>query len=58
MNGVLSVRTFSWGLESSPQILNLNQGVAMLETRGYCILIPTHHSWTLSAINNCDHGSY
>jgi len=29
MNGVLSVMKFSWGLESPPQVLNLNQGVAM-----------------------------
>lgn len=29
-----SVRIVSWGLESPPQVLNLNQGVAMCETRG------------------------
>ena len=34
MNGVVSVKIFSWGLESPPQVLNLNQGVAMCETRG------------------------
>ncbi len=27
------VRMFSWGLESPPQVLNLNQGVAICETR-------------------------
>lgn len=34
MNGVLSVRKGWWGLESPPQVLNLNQRVAMCETRG------------------------
>ena len=29
MNEVLSVRTFSWGLESPPQLINLKQGVAI-----------------------------
>ncbi len=30
----LSVRIFSWGLESSPQVLNLNKGLAICRTRG------------------------
>lgn len=34
MNGVLSVRKVWWHLESPPQLVNLNQGVAMCETRG------------------------
>jgi len=34
-------------LESSPQVLNLNKGVAMCERKGYCFLITTHHSLTL-----------
>lgn len=34
INGVLSVRIVLWGLESPPQVLNLNQDVAMYETRG------------------------
>lgn len=32
-----------WGSESPPQVLNLNQGVAMSERKGLCFLIPTHH---------------
>ena len=30
----LSVRIFAWDLESLPQVLILNQGVAIGETRG------------------------
>ncbi len=50
MNGVSWVRIFLWGLESPPQVLNLNQGVAMCERKGLCFLIPTHHSWSLAVI--------
>ena len=55
MNGVLSVKIFSWGLESPPQVLNLNQGVAMCEKRGQCFLIPTHHSCALGKILFTEH---
>lgn len=34
MNGVLSVRILSWHLESPPQVLNLNQGVALRSWKG------------------------
>jgi hypothetical protein len=34
MNGVLSVRKVWWGLKNPPQVLNLNQGVAICETEG------------------------
>lgn len=50
MNGVSSLRIFSCGLESPPQVLNLNQGVAMFETRGYRFPIPTHYSCPLATI--------
>ena len=33
MNGVLSVRKVLWGLDSQPQVLSLNQGVATLPLR-------------------------
>ena len=33
-----------------PEVLNLNQGVAMCERKGWYFLIPTHHSWTLNTI--------
>ena len=32
MNGVSSVKIFSWGLESPPQVLNLNQGIYLVNT--------------------------
>ena len=35
MNGVLSVRKVLWGLESQPQVLSLNQGVATLPLRSF-----------------------
>ncbi len=33
MNGPVLVRIFSWGLISPPQLINLNNDVAMRETR-------------------------
>jgi len=50
MNGVLSVMILWWGLESPPQVLNLNIGVAMSETRSLVLLIPTHHSCAMRVI--------
>ena len=52
MNGVSSVRIFLRGLESPPQVLNLNQGVARCRRRGFRRPIPTHHSWSVAALEH------
>jgi len=43
MNGVSSVGIFSWGLESPPQLINLNKrGYERMERLVFSN--PTHHS--------------